>query len=208
MKKIPSIFKRNYDGDRLVRPELVEGCEWVLEEKVTPTEKFDGTSCMIENGLLYKRRDRRMDKRTGKPKPAPAGWVPCEDAPNEHTGHWPGWLEVGLDPDDKWHLEASSYIPDDTSNGTYELVGPKIQGNPYKLERHALWKHGSKTLGFFIPDQTPKTLFDTIYNLFLVRPEFEGIVMYHPDGRMAKIKRKDFGLPWPVKEAAVHDKVV
>jgi hypothetical protein len=29
----------------------------------------------------------------------------------------------------------------------------------------------------------------------------EGIVWHHPDGRMVKIKRRDLGLPWPVKEA-------
>lgn len=26
----------------------------------------------------------------------------------------------------------------------------------------------------------------------------EGIVFHHPDGRMAKIKRRDFGLRWPI----------
>ena len=29
MKKIPSLFCRNYDGDRLVRDEIVPGSEWV-----------------------------------------------------------------------------------------------------------------------------------------------------------------------------------
>jgi len=29
-------------------------------------------------------------------------------------------------------------------------------------------------------------------------PEFEGIVFHHPDGRLAKIKQRDFGLPWPM----------
>ena len=28
----------------------------------------------------------------------------------------------------------------------------------------------------------------------------EGIVWHHPDGRRAKIKRRDFGHPWPLNE--------
>jgi len=33
---------------------------------------------------------------------------------------------------------------------------------------------------------------------FLTMSRIEGIVFHHPDGRMAKIKRRDYGLPWPV----------
>jgi hypothetical protein len=29
------------------------------------------------------------------------------------------------------------------------------------------------------------------------RPYMEGVVWYHEDGRMVKIKRRDFGLKWP-----------
>ena len=28
----------------------------------------------------------------------------------------------------------------------------------------------------------------------------EGIVWHHPDGRMAKIKARDFGIQWPPKK--------
>ena len=30
MQKIISLFQRNYDGDRLVRNEVVPGAEWVI----------------------------------------------------------------------------------------------------------------------------------------------------------------------------------
>ena len=36
---------------------------------------------------------------------------------------------------------------------------------------------------------------------WLSAPHYEGLVWHHPDGRMAKIKRRDFGLSWPVKES-------
>ena len=51
MKKIPSLFCRNYDGDRLVRDEVVPGCEWVLRGEGRPTEKVDGTALGFWDGL-------------------------------------------------------------------------------------------------------------------------------------------------------------
>lgn len=43
MKKIKSLFKRNYETDHLVRDEVVEGSEWVLEGHGVGTLKIDGT---------------------------------------------------------------------------------------------------------------------------------------------------------------------
>jgi hypothetical protein len=69
--------------------------------------------------------------------------------------------------------------------GTYELVGPKINGNPEAMPRHALWAHEAA-------DQldAPRD-FDGLAAFFADFPG-EGIVWHHPDGRMAKIKRRDF----------------
>jgi len=39
MKKIPSLFQRNYDGDRLVRDEVVPGAEWVMAGEGTATRQ-------------------------------------------------------------------------------------------------------------------------------------------------------------------------
>lgn len=44
MKKIISLFQRNYNGDHLVRNEVVPGAEWVLAGEGVATRKFDGTS--------------------------------------------------------------------------------------------------------------------------------------------------------------------
>ena len=44
MKKIISLFQRNYEGDRLVRDELVPGAEWVAAGEGVATRKWDGTS--------------------------------------------------------------------------------------------------------------------------------------------------------------------
>ena len=55
MRKIQSLFQRNYDGDRLVRDEVVPGSEWVADGKGRATRKWDGTCCMIRGARLYKR---------------------------------------------------------------------------------------------------------------------------------------------------------
>lgn len=191
MEKIPSLFKRNYEGNRLVYDEVVEGSEWVLKGEGIATVKFDGTACMIKEGKLYKRFDRKKNKKTGEYKGAPAGWIPCEDEPNEHTGHWPGWLLVGEGAEDKWHREVDIA---DKLDGTYELLGPKIQGNPHGMLQHVLWLHG----GAHIKEDCPRT-FDTIRS-YLSSHSIEGIVWHHSDGRMVKIKAKDFGLPWPPRQ--------
>ena len=66
MKKIISLFQRNYDGDRLVRDELVPGAEWVAAGEGKATRKWDGTCCMVRDGVLFK----RYDAKAGKTPPA------------------------------------------------------------------------------------------------------------------------------------------
>ncbi len=182
MKKIISLFQRNYDGDRLVRNEVVPGAEWVIAGEGIATEKIDGTCCMVRCGKLLK----RFDAKNGKIPPA--DFEPVQD-PDPVTGHWPGWVPVSGGPEDKWHREAFAYVPY-AADGTYELIGPKVQGNPYSATGHVLVGHGRP-----LPDDPPRD-FEGIRG-YLSNQNIEGIVWHHPDGRMVKIKRKDFGLPWP-----------
>lgn len=195
MQKIPSLFKRDYEGTRRVYNEVVEGCEWVLAGEGKPTEKFDGTSCLLENGKLYKRYDAKAGKTP------PTDFIPAQSEPDEVTGHWPGWLPVGDGNEDKWHVEAYNHFLMDTHterdfSGTYELVGPKVQSNPYKLSEHILLKHGSFSAAVNINE--PPRDYEGLKAWF-EEHAVEGIVWHHPDGRMCKIKRRDFGLPWPIK---------
>lgn len=192
MKKIPTIFARNYETDRLVRDEVTPGCEWVLAGEGIATPKWDGTCCMVRDGVLYRRHDRKRGK------PAPEGWEPCEPEPDLVTGHWPGWVPVGDGPEDRWHREGFAKRAEERGgidDGTYELIGPKVQGNPHDM-RHGHWlvDHGGPPLaGNF------RRTFDGIRSAVVAMEDFEGIVFHHPDGRMAKIKRRDFGLTWPVR---------
>ena len=99
MKKIASLFKRDYDGSRLVYDEVVPGSEWVIEGEGIATQKWDGTSCLVYEDALYKRYDRRLSKSKARQmkrdksyipqiadyKSAPEGWIAAEPEPNRHT---------------------------------------------------------------------------------------------------------------------------
>lgn len=177
MRKIISLFQRNYDGDRLIRNEIVPGAEWVIAGEGIATRKYDGTCCLVRDGKLYKRFDAKGDR----------GWPPDFEPAQERdpvTGHMPGWVPVRADwPSDKWHLEAA--LP--SVDGTFELCGPKVNGNPEGFAAHTFIKHGVAELL-----DCPRT-FAGLREYFLTF-NIEGVVWHHPDGRMVKIKAKDFGL--------------
>lgn len=201
MKKTPSLFMRNYDGDRLVRDEVVPAAAWVIAGEGVATLKIDGTSCLVRDGLLYKRFDCR------KGKTEPPGFVPAQEA-DPITGNRPGWLPVGYGPEDHWHQEGMKNYRDQrgailsdwtpTPDWTYELIGPKVQGNPYNLNAHMLTPHGEIKV-----HDAPRT-FDELRAFFAERM-IEGIVWWKDptdmDCEKVKVKRKDFGFPWPEKRA-------
>ena len=183
MKKIISLFQRNYDGDRLVRNEIVEGAEWVIQGEGVPTQKLDGTCCMVKDKKLYKRYEIK------KGKTPPTDFLPATDVDNI-TGKQQGWRPVGEGNEDRWHREAFLVTYDTVKvnelDTTYELIGEKIQGNPEKIQGHKLLIHGSKVL-----IDVPRD-FKGIRN-YLKDKDIEGIVWHHPNGKMVKIKKKDFG---------------
>lgn len=176
MKKIITLYQRNHNTDHLVRNEVTLGAEWVLAGEGVATCKHDGTCCMIRNGKLYKRHEVKRGKKI------PDGFEAAQEA-DPITGATPGWVLVGSGPEDRWHREAFSTQPV-WPDGTYELCGPKIQGNPEKLATHALIPHGGVLL------DAPRE-FDLLREWFRSQ-EIEGVVWHHPDGRMVKIKRRDF----------------
>jgi hypothetical protein len=185
MKKIPTIFIRDMGmGNGKITQEWHPDALWVRDGEGTASVKVDGSCCLIEGGKLFKRYDAKRGKTP------PAGFIPAQE-PDPVTGHHPGWLEVGEGPEDKWHREglARTISMGGVPDGTYELCGPKLQGNPERLEYHELIPHG------MLPVDPPRT-YDGL-RVFLDGLHREGIVWKHPDGRMAKIKRRDFGYRWP-----------
>lgn len=198
MQKIISLFQRNYGGDRLVRDEVTPGAEWVPAGQGVATVKWDGTCCLVRDGQFYKRYEVKPGKR-----PPPAFEAATDVDPL--TGKIQGWVPVGEGPEDRWHREAwADYRPSPETllsctplDGTYELIGPKVQGNPYHLTAHRLIPHGEQEY-----PTAPRT-FIALRAFFGAWP-MEGIVWHHSDGRMVKIKARDFGLPWPPKEGTAY----
>lgn len=190
MQKIETLFLREQVGKRAFATETVNPeCAWVLDGEGIATEKIDGTCCLVRGGVLYKRHELKEGK------PRPDGWFHWNFADPSPTGH--GWAPIGGGSEDAYHREAWETRLDVPDDGTYELIGPKVQSNPYRLERHRLSRHGDCSL-----PSCPREF--NALSEWLMANEVEGIVWHHPDGRMAKLKRRDFGIPWPVKELRVQ----
>ena len=186
MKKISTLFKKDPNDLGRVIDEVDPENTWALTEGVA-TRKFDGTACAIIDGELYKRYDVKGNKKTGEFPAVPDGAIPCQE-PDAITGHWPHWVKCDrVKPEDKYHFEAFD-VSGVWANGTYELCGPKINGNNEKLSVHRLIRHGAVFYGSDFFDHS----FDGI-RFFLKNIDIEGIVFRNPDGRMCKIRKSDFG---------------
>jgi len=180
MQKIPTIFERDWEGDRsrvLDKPH--PDCAWVFAGEGIATRKLDGTCCMIRDGKLFRRRELKYGQ------PCPTGFEPS--GTDEATGKTVGWIPVSDGPEDKWHREAFAALKYQ-KEGTYELIGPNFQGNPEKAGSNILIPHAN-AMSY---RDVPRT-FDAL-KVWLNDLDIEGIVFHHPDGRMAKIKKRDFGL--------------
>jgi hypothetical protein len=186
MRKIPTLFERDWDHNpRRVVNKLAIDIEPIRD--AIATAKWDGTGVALIDGNWYARHTLRRGK------PEPLGWIPATEM-DEKTGKQEGWKLITGNPEFQYHLEAISGITG-IENQSYELVGPKIQGNPHGFEDHQLIPHGFHPL-FRFPIDTP---FDEMAEK-LADIHFEGVVWWFGGEPVAKIKRTDFGLPWPMEE--------
>lgn len=186
VKKIPTLFVRDPDDRKHVLPEVTPGCEWVLAGEGQATRKYDGTCVRVAGDSMWARREVKPGKSQ------PDGFVPVDH--DETTGKTVGWVPVDYNPEYDRHWEAWANAGGDFSldDGTYELVGPKVNGNPEGAAGHHLIRHGDDVL-----DDAPKSnstveAFFEAMKLYLLAADMEGVVWHHPDGRMAKLKKRDF----------------
>lgn len=174
MQKIPTMFVRDETvKGHPVTDQIKPECQWVLDGEGIATVKLDGTNVRIDGGQLLKRqkpKDRDYDE---------ASYVACERD----------------NPSDRWAWEA--FDAGNDGDGIYELVGPKIQGNPQQHASHTLVRvvppSARVIRDIVVPDRSFAGL-----RRWLTEHPVEGLVFHHEDGRLAKIKRRDFGLSWPV----------
>ena len=182
MKKMTTLFKKDPSNLGRVINEINPCNKWVLTDGMARV-KYDGTSCAIINGELYK----RFDLKKGRTLPPNA--IPCQEA-DLITGHHPHWVKCEReDKSNKYHFLAFDSL-EDKKDGTYELCGEKVQGNPEGIEGHKLIKHGETKI--LLANYSFEYIKD-----FLTTNDMEGIVFHHydkNDDRMCKIRKSDFGI--------------
>lgn len=192
MKKIPTLFVRDPENRARVLEQVTPGCEWVLDGEGVATRKIDGTCCMYDGERWWARREVKPGKTS------PLGFWPVQyDAT---TGKSVGWEPVEQSSFAKWHAAALANdvpldnwpISEPVEDATYELIGEKVQGNPEGVVGHLLVRHGYRAA---VDDEELRSAGRTFFGLrawLLGHPAWEGIVWHHPDGRMAKLKGRDF----------------
>lgn len=199
MKKIKTVFKINRETS-MATSEMTPGADWVLAGEGEATLKVDGSACMVKDGNLYKRWDRKLQSQFMKKLRAvgasfevtedmfnvlPGNAIPCQESPDPVTYHHPHWVEIDKNkPEDAFHIKALESVKGTLEDGTYELLGPKVNNNPHQLTEYKLVKHGSEKIN--VPDRS----FEGI-KAFLEQLNGEGIVFHHESGEMFKIRRKD-----------------
>lgn len=184
MQKIPTIFERDWDGNRKVIDKYAIDKE--LFSVAIATEKLDGTNVRVtvRNHIPVRLEKRRNPSKIEKQKNIVEPWYKDADE---------------FSPEDKWIYDSLkntdfSVVKDGEWSG--EAVGPNIQGNPLNLS--------TNRIVFFSLGQTPE--FTDVPITYMGLKEWlpkqkskygndcgiEGIVWHCFDGSMMKIKTKDF----------------
>ena len=183
MKKISTLFEKDPKDLGRVIDKINKENAWVFEGKAVATRKFDGTSVAIIDGELFKRFDAKKGRKI------PDGAIPCQDADSK-SGHHPHWVKCDrTKAEDRFFFEGFENL-NTIIDGTFELCGPKVQGNPERFETHQLVKHGSEIIDL------ESVAFEDLKN-FLMKDDtdIEGIVFHHvSDERMCKLRKSDFGI--------------
>jgi len=154
---------------------------------------------------LWKNPERRgrgkrwWARREVKPdKTAPPRFVAL--GTDEETGKTVGWEPIEQSAFERWHADALNVQGlSPWPYGTYELLGPKVNGNPEGFQAHLLLLHDAAALATCLGCSgapgghglAPRD-FDGLAAWLHAHP-YEGIVWHDgPGGVMAKIKKRDF----------------
>lgn len=186
MRKIKTIFERDWERTKVVVNKYVD--PMIVEQLKTAkaTEKLDGTNIRItlRSGLVVRVEKRRNPDKIQKQKGITEPWYVDADR---------------YSPEDKYIFEAVDSMevyphPDGEWSG--EALGPKIQGNPLNLDHHVVVLF---SLGMAPVFEDVPTDFDGLKEwLPKQKSKFgkdcgiEGIVWHCSNGDMFKIKTKDF----------------
>jgi hypothetical protein len=184
MEKIPTIFERG--ADFKVLDKRRQGCEWVFAGEGRATEKLDGSNVRltVRAGQVVRVEKRRNPTKTQKERGVIDGWYVDADEYAKEDKHLFAAVK-GTDVEG-W--------PD--GEHSCEALGPNIQGNPLALAKNLCLPFNLEAPVY---ENVPRSFDELKAFLAALDSKFapghraEGIVFHHPDGRRAKIKRKDFG---------------
>lgn len=167
MKKIPTIFQRDLSLKCTpVTDEINPECQWVFDGEGIATRKIDGVNIKVEDGKPYIRiKPDTKDYEEAEYKRFSA----YEDKYVSKAFH-EGWSRF-------W------------DNGIYEAYGEGIRGNAEKVEGYHMVRIDPVDQALVI--HGVKRTYRDLMGYFATH-DIEGIVFHHRDGRMAKIKTKDF----------------
>jgi len=117
MPKLESPFLRKMiDGEYIVTSEITSWYEWVFEDNdVIAMEKLDGTNISIE---IKDKKPVRVQNRLNK-----------IDFWDKSKAHIIEWIYESFY---KWYMDVADWIY------FWELIWPKLQSNPYDLDKH-IW---------------------------------------------------------------------
>ena len=189
MEKIPTLFDRDWEGNRGVIDEPIVDLDF-LKENFLATEKVDGTNirCTIRGGECIRLEKRRNPSKEMKQKGIILPW----------------YVEAKEDdPQDKWLFDAvsnSDFLGVIDGDYSGEAFGPNIQGNPLKVISNRIFLFGcNEVLAQHVCPNVPTNFEDLKNWLQSARSTFnidcgiEGIVWWNPTtGDRYKIKLKDF----------------
>jgi hypothetical protein len=186
MKKVLTIFERNWESNKKVNEKIIVDFDF---KNSVATEKLNGTNVRvtIRNHQLVRLEKRRNPSKIQKCKGISNPWY--IDA-NENS------------PEDKYIYDAARNTDyNEIEDGEYsgEAVGEKIQGNTLNLIGHTIFL-------FSIPNIVKKIIFDNVPVTYKELKEWlpkqkskfgnncqiEGIVWHNKNGEMVKIKTNDF----------------
>ena len=178
MKKIPTLYERDTNGFVYNLITTPIGAK-VISGECIPTRKYDGTCILIDKDhSVWARREVKPGKEE------PPNFRPITTDPNTHK-------IMGWEPIDQTGWK--SFLPDYSgklSPGTYELCGPKVNGNPEQFTTHVLIPHGDYVT------ELPELTFDGLCHTLIHNRElcgWEGIVWWLNGEPVCKLKAKDFG---------------
>lgn len=220
MHKIPTLFLRDPEKPWIVTDQVNPDCAWVLAGEGQAYVKWDGTAIRVLDGELWKRYTLRPNNTPPpsfecKTEIGPGkfvGWVraPEDDPANqwlyEAIGNYPG----GYPLDGTYELCGPKVPPSSPPGDRKPRPGVKRvvhKADPHGFGRHVLVPHSHVAVSvgstyealkaFFSGGGSWEARIQAGFPVDLAGPRgAEGLVWHHPDGRMAKVKRTDFGLPW------------